>query len=246
MTSLTSYKKAYMPMVLSPEQGLKEEMELLDQVVTKQLEGGFKIWCCEKSIVVPKSLSRKPGFDRAVQTMAGLGWPVVIRQTGGDLVPQSPGLLNVTLVFKRKKRKGSIKETYEALCLPLIEALKSMGIDAGCSSIPGSFCDGDYNLVVGRQKLAGTAQRWRRVESAGKEEEFAVLVHAVILCSNDLPELWRVTNEFYSQCDIDQYVEYTKHVSVAGLVGEKQTSETDLLEVLSLNISRELELFLSK
>ena len=243
MMDVTSNNSGYVPRLLSPEQGLKEEMELLDLVASNQLQCGYKIWCCEQSIVVPKSFTRKPGFDRAVLEMHKRGWPVVIRHTGGDLVPQSPGLLNVSLVFKQKKHKGSIKYTYEALCSPLISALKNLGIDASCSAIPGSFCDGDYNLVVNGQKIAGTAQRWKRITPSENMDEFAVLVHAVILCGKELHKLWRVTNDFYAQCSVEQYVEFTKHISVSELVNTKLYNK-NITEELTKYISQELDKYL--
>ncbi|MGF1863978.1 hypothetical protein L4D15_01710 [Enterovibrio norvegicus] len=228
--------------VISPEQGLREESLLLEKVANNELTSGYKIWRCHSSIVVPRSLSQKEGFDHAADALSRLGWPVVVRQTGGDLVPQSPGSLNVTLVFKRQKDKGSIADTYLALCLPIINALAQMGINARCEAIPGSFCDGDYNLVVGGKKLAGTAQRWRRVKSTDNKNEFAVLVHAVILCSGDLQERWRVTNAFYTHCGIDKRIEFSKHTSVSQLKTSVAISDEERLQELTKKISHELNI----
>ncbi|MDD1792235.1 hypothetical protein L4D06_21840 [Enterovibrio makurazakiensis] len=230
--------------VISPERGLHEESLLFEKVANNELTSGYKIWRCQPSIVVPRSLSQKEGFRHAVDAMSGMGWPVFVRQTGGDLVPQSPGSLNVTLVFKRHKDKGSIKDTYLALCLPIINALAKMGISAHCAPIPGSFCDGDYNLVVGDQKLAGTAQRWRRVKSAENKNEFAVLVHAVILCSGNLQERWQVTNAFYAHCGIDKKIELTKHTSVAQLKPSASISDEERLKQLATTISQELNIII--
>lgn len=232
------------PLLLSAQEGLQQELELLEQVATNRLEQGCRIWRCRRAMVVPTSVSRKQGFGRAVQALEEQGWPVIVRKTGGDLVPQSPGLLNVSLAFRQRRRKGSIDSSYQALCQPLIAAFNALGIDAYCASVPGAFCDGDYNLVVDGQKLAGTAQRWRRIESSSEGEgDFAVLVHAVILCRDELPELWRITNDFYRHCGIERYIEYTKHVSVSKLLSEPKTiSDQTLISHLANVISEQITL----
>lgn len=232
---------APVPALLSPEQGLQQELELLERVATGRQAMGFRIWRCRRALVVPASVKRKEGFARASRLLERKGWPVIVRKTGGDLVPQSPGLLNVSLAFRQQRGRGSIEETYQALCRPLIAAFGALGIDAYCASVPGSFCDGDYNLVVEGQKLAGTAQRWRRIASSD-EGDFAVLVHAVILCRDDLPELWRITNDFYRHCDIGRYVEFTKHVSVSDLLSAPDSvSDPTLMAHLARAISEQIE-----
>ncbi|MEH6471119.1 MAG: hypothetical protein V7752_07705 [Halopseudomonas sp.] len=232
------------PVLLSPQEGLQQELELLELVANNRLEHGFRIWRCRRAMVVPASISRNPGFERASRVLEEKGWPVIIRKTGGDLVPQSPGLLNVSLVFRQRRSKGSIDASYQALCRPLIAAFKSLGIDAYCASVPGAFCDGDYNLVVDGQKLAGTAQRWRRIASSGDGNgDSAVLVHAVILCRDELPELWGISNDFYRHCGIERYVEYTKHVSVSELLSEPKTiSDQTLMSRLFQVISEKIKL----
>ncbi len=233
---------APVPALLPADKGLQQELELLDLVASNRLDLGFRLWRCQRALVVPASVSRKAGFTRATRALETQGWPVIIRKTGGDLVPQSPGLLNVSLAFRQRRVKGSIEASYNALCQPLIAAFKSMGIDAYCASVPGSFCDGEYNLVVEGQKLAGTAQRWRRLDSGG-DGDFAVLVHAVILCRDDMPELWSITNDFYRHCDINRVVEYSKHVSVSDLLSEpKSISDLTLVSHLAKVISEKIEL----
>ncbi|MEH6628183.1 MAG: lipoate--protein ligase family protein [Motiliproteus sp.] len=240
--SVHSWNKPGANEIFEPMQGLKQELELLDLVATNKLESGCRIWRCHRAMVVPTSISKKPGFARASQALADQGWPVIIRKTGGDLVPQSPGLLNVSFAFRQKRERGSIHETYQALCRPLITAFNKLGIDAYSASVPGAFCDGEYNLVVEGQKLAGTAQRWRRISSShGENGGFAVLVHAVILCRDELPQLWRAANDFYRHCGIDQYVEYTKHVSVSDLLPESQVFSNDaFISTISKAIYEEL------
>ncbi|TDW55261.1 lipoate--protein ligase family protein [Oceanimonas baumannii] len=207
-----------LPPLLLPEQGLAREQQLLDRVVRNERGYGFLLWRSRRGLVVPTASSRLPGFELAGQRLARRGWPLVLRQTGGDLTVQSPHLLNVAMVFILNPVPGAIGQAYQRFCQPLLAALADMGIDAYCGAVPGAFCDGDYNLVVDGRKLAGTAQRWRKVKGL---EAQAVLAHAAILCDEDEGELCRLTNDFYRYCRQPRRVREDRHVTVSRLMGLK-------------------------
>lgn len=207
-----------LPPLLLPEQGLAREQQLLDRVVRNERDYGFLLWRSRRGLVVPTASSRLPGFELAGQRLARRGWPLVLRQTGGDLTVQSPHLLNVAMVFTLNPVPGAIGQAYQRFCQPLLAALADMGIDAYCGAVPGAFCDGDYNLVVDGRKLAGTAQRWRKVKGL---EAQAVLAHAAILCDEDEGELCRLTNDFYRYCCQPRRVREDRHVTVSRLMGLK-------------------------
>lgn len=195
-------------------------MALLSAVSRGDIRAGFLIWRCSKSLVVPQRLTRRPQFAMASARMALDGWPVQVRATGGDLTPQSPGLINVALAFRSKRHKGAIEDSYMTLCHPLIGYLAELGITAECASVNGAFCDGDYNLVVEGRKLAGTAQRWRQLDPGISESsnEFAVLSHAVVLCEAELDWLWQAGNTFYHQCGMEASIQGDRHVALSELL----------------------------
>ncbi|NVK39787.1 MAG: lipoate--protein ligase family protein [Oceanospirillaceae bacterium] len=215
--------------ILDPHEGLRREMALLQSVVDGGREAGVLLWRCAPSIVVPRRLTHKPGYNRACKAMGGRGWPVIVRDTGGDLTPQSPGLINVALAFRQRRAEGGIRDSYLKLCNPLIDCLRGLGIETYCASVEGAFCDGDYNLVVDGRKLAGTAQRWRKLSPAtgAADDMFAVLAHAVILVDEDLDTLWRVGNAFYRHCGLEARIDERLHVSLAELVPEADSPLLD-------------------
>lgn len=219
MYALTSTHTVNVP-VYSAEEGLGREMDLLDAVASGKRQAGFMLWRCQRSLVVPRNLANRPRFASACDRMNERGWPVVVRQTGGDLTPQSPGLLNVAMVFRQQRHTGAIHDSYQQLCAPLIRALDTLGIQAYCNSVQGAFCDGDYNLVVDGKKLAGTAQRWRhlRNEVPSRTSDHAVLAQAVILVDEKLTRLWHIGNEFYRACDIDYRIEPQRHIALSELL----------------------------
>ncbi len=207
------------PRVLSPVEGLRREMDLLHQVASAAPRSGHLIWRCQRSIVVPRSFSALKGFGAGERAMADRGWPVAVRETGGDVTPQSPGLLTVALAFSRPSGRGfGIRDAYEVLCSAIIEALKAFGVTASCGPVPQSFCDGEFNLAVGGRKIAGTAQRQRRIEGRGGcGRDRAILVHAVILCDDDLPALIHAANDFYRNCGVTRVLRRDRHVTLAEL-----------------------------
>jgi len=111
------------------------------------------VWVPEMSI----SLSRREA--------ARLDWdgysdePIGIRGTGGTAVPQGPGTANITL-FTRHDSAPDITSFYAKMCVALQDGFEALGLHTTIGARPGSFCDGDYNILLDDKKLAGTAQRW--------------------------------------------------------------------------------------
>lgn len=116
------------------------------------------VWVPARSI----SLSRREaerldldGFDAE---------PLGVRGTGGTAVPQGPGTANITL-FTRHKQTPGITEFYREMCASLMKGFMTLGLETEIGANPGSFCDGDFNLLYQGRKLAGTAQRWCRAKN---------------------------------------------------------------------------------
>lgn len=143
-------------------EGLAAEMALLDAVASGAPASAF-LWRAEaRALVLPERFTRTEGHAATAQACAAAGWPVIPRRTGGGITPQGPGVLNAALAFSTGPgRSRTIRESYDAICAPLAEALAALGIAAEAAPVEGSFCDGDYNLAVAGRKIVGTAQRWR-------------------------------------------------------------------------------------
>jgi lipoate-protein ligase A len=140
--------------------------------------------------------SRMPNFRAAQKVLAAQGWPVVIRCSGGSCVPQGAGVLNLSVIHPKVKG-WHLEDGYRLLCTLLREFLAEYDLDAATGDVPGSFCDGNYNLQVGGQKLVGTAQRW----AGGSRDSAAVLAHACLLVDLDLVEATEKINTLYALCN---------------------------------------------
>ena len=147
------------------------------------------LWSGEPALVVPRSCTTLPGWPAAAKAHR-----VLVRASGGGVVPQGPGLLNLSLVWRADADAGAPSGTeaiYRTLCDELVSALAQLGIAAAPQAVQGSFCDGRFNLAVAGRKLVGTAQSWRRMAGVP-----VVLAHAVIVVDADPQALTEAANAF--------------------------------------------------
>jgi lipoate-protein ligase A len=169
-----------------------QEIEWLNAAL--EGESSAVLWQGARGLVVPGSYRRHADFEPVCAQFAARGWPVRVRRSGGGLVPQGPGIVNVSLAYATAgPAHGGFDAVYLHLCGVLARALQALGIEAGPRTVTGSFCDGRYNLAVGTRKIAGTAQYWRRAK-----DRHAVLAHALLLVDADVEQLTHVTNQLES------------------------------------------------
>lgn len=153
--------------------------------------GTAALWTGARGLVAPAGYRHLPGVHRPDLVP---GWPVRLRSSGGGVVPQGPGILNLSLAYDPGGPLAECAEpVYRHLCALLAQALAALGIASFASAVAGSFCDGRFNLACGDpdrpRKLAGTAQRWR--SASGRQ---AVLAHAVLLLDTDPGEITAAVN----------------------------------------------------
>ena len=174
---------------------------------------GWLLWQTEGCIVVPRSHATNARFTDAAAASAQRGYPVQVRDTGGSAVVQGPGVLNLSLAFMAAAGvRDRIGATYRALCAPLIDALRRRGVEAANAAVPGTMCDGAYNVVVAGRKLAGTAQRWRSLGRA-RPGEHAVLAHLALFLDVDHAAAAAAINAFYAGLGMESRVEPQRHIN---------------------------------
>jgi len=156
------------------------------------------VWEPAQGLVVPRTYRRHENFETVCARLARRGWPVTVRMSGGGVVPQGPGILNLSLAYACDAPPLRASDAaYELLCAMLCKALLVFGIEARPQAVQGSFCDGRYNLACGPRaaprKVAGTAQLWRRVRTNDASVQ-VVLAHALLLATADTTVLTRKAN----------------------------------------------------
>lgn len=213
--------------------GLQAEMDLLPAPHAAH-DTQSLVWRTSQSLVVPASFAARPGFREAVAASQERGWPVASRATGGGTTPQGEGILNVCLALSPTSRP-SIHAAYRRICMPLQSAFRELGMRTSCRAVPGSFCDGEFNIVHKGQKLVGTAQRWR----AGRPGVgHRILVHALILQSANVREVVQAINAFHQDLGLDVRVHPHAHTSLDA--AGSTISEVAFAELLTSHINESL------
>lgn len=201
------------------------------------------IWQAARSLVVPRTYRRFSAFDATCARFAQRGWPVAVRQTGGGIVPQGPGILNLSLAYRVEGAPMRHSEPgYQLICKVLADALAHVGIDAFPAAVEGSFCDGRYNLAVtgvhGPVKIAGTAQMWRRIP--GTVQSHVGLVHALILVDVDCARVTALANEFEAALGSARRYRSDRVTSLAATSANARALGHDLLPTLQRHLEQQL------
>jgi lipoate-protein ligase A len=153
------------------------------------------LWQAPAGFVVPRRYTLLPGWAARPADVR-----VEVRASGGGLVPQGPGLWNLSLVWPvpapsanapPSAMPSGTQTIYRAMCDELAAAFARLGVQATAEPVDGSFCDGRYNLAVAGRKLVGTAQAWRRI--AGRP---IVMAHAIVVVDADPEALTAEANAY--------------------------------------------------
>ncbi len=177
----------------------------LDTVIALDVASGkrpptVRLWrhSNEPGIVVSKKDVAGPLGQRAIEQVHEIGYEVYVRHTGGTAVPHARGVLNLSMMFPRSVNSGTTDDYYRILCQPQIDWLATYGIVAGTGEVPGSYCDGKYNVIVDGKKLVGTAQSWRGgLAGIASRHPGYVLAHACIMVDVNLNWGVQLINQFY-------------------------------------------------
>ncbi|WP_354684577.1 lipoyl protein ligase domain-containing protein [Cupriavidus necator] len=199
---------------------LQDELALLDLAAQGRQVAG--LWEAPLSLVVPRTYQRHAAFEAARAEFARQGCPVFLRMSGGGLVPQGPGILNLSLAYAVGRPPGALSDAvYQHLCEVIGTALQSLDVETHWQAVAGSFCDGRYNLAWGppgaARKIAGTAQYWRRAPAAMQApdgQRHLVLAHAVLLVTADPEQINARANAFEAAIDSGRRYDAGKIVSV--------------------------------
>lgn len=204
---------------------LQGELALLDHAA--RTGPVAQLWEAPTSLVIPRSYLRQPGIDAARADFAARGYPVWLRMSGGGLVPQGPGILNVSLAYAVPRGAATWMEpVYLHLCEVIADGLREVGVETHWQAVEGSFCDGRYNLAWGpgdtARKIAGTAQYWRRAPADVQSpdgQRHLVLAHAILLVDADPVEINARANAFEAAIGSGRHYDPAKVVSVKEAAG---------------------------
>jgi len=209
--------------------GLQAEQDLLASVCAGDAEYGLLLWRpVDRALVMPRRMSRLAGFEHATEVLAASGWPILLRESGGEPVPQSPAVVNIALVYAQPQHdndRDRIEKAYSRLCQPICDVLTELGGAASLGEVDGAFCDGRFNVNLDGRKMVGTAQRWRQSQGGRRP---VVLAHGALLLDNEREQMVEAVNRFNQICDQEQRVRASSHIAL-----DEAFPKADVLERLA-------------
>jgi lipoate-protein ligase A len=165
----------------------------------------YRIWENGRALVITPREARLPAAEAAAGAARAEGWPVVSRDSGGTAVPHGPGIVQASLLLGQDGLAAhALDAVYEALCAPVRRALATLGIAVEYGEVPGSFCDGRFNLVAHGRKIAGTSQRWRGGLAPTHRPGASVVAHMVLFVEADMAEATAAVNRFYERAGAEE------------------------------------------
>ncbi|QHF05271.1 lipoate--protein ligase family protein [Pseudomonas asturiensis] len=208
------------------EKGLQIEQDLLASVGAGESDHGLLFWRPnDRALVMPRRMSRLPGFVEASETLSDNGWPILLRETGGEPVPQSSATVNIALVYAHPSTdvdRDRIETAYRRLCQPILDLLVELGGQASLGEVEGAFCDGRFNVNLNGRKMVGTAQRWRQSQGGSRP---VVLAHAALLLENERVPMVAAVNRFNELCELDARVRAESHIALQEVFAQEDVLE---------------------
>jgi octanoyl-[GcvH]:protein N-octanoyltransferase len=179
----------------NPEDGFGLQQAVLEEVASGERGPTALIWTSSPYVGVTRPETRLPGFEKAMRAATDLGFPVLIRSSGGGAVAANEGSISFSLTFPVEDLRQGLYERYAEGVELISAALQRIGVDAEVGAVEGEFCSGAHSVRSGGPwgvKHAGLAQRVTRR---------AARLEALVLVS-ETGELVRLLQRFYDALDL--------------------------------------------
>jgi lipoate-protein ligase A len=173
-----------------PEDGLGLQQAVLEEVASGERGPTTLVWTSPRYVGATRAETRLPGFEAARRAAEMLGFPVLVRNSGGGAVAANEGSISFSLTSPVEDLRQGLFERYAEGVDLVVAALRRVGVEAEGGEVNGEFCPGAHSVRSGgRQgvKHAGLAQRVTRR---------AARLEALILVSNTA-QLILVLERFY-------------------------------------------------
>jgi len=149
----------------NPEDGFGLQQAILEEVATGERGPTALVWSSSPYVGATRPETRMDGFARAARSVEALGFPVLVRNSGGGAVAANGGSLSFSLTMPVGDLRHGLYERYADGVDLVSSALRRVGVEAEGGEVEGEFCPGAYSVRSGGWrgvKHAGLAQRVTR------------------------------------------------------------------------------------
>ena len=173
-----------------PEDGFGLQQAVLEEVAAGARGPAALIWTSPRYLGATRQETRLSGFAAATEAASELGFPVLVRNSGGGAVASNRGSLSFSLTFPVEDLRHGLYARYSEGLDLIASALGRVGVETERGEVEGEFCPGAYSVRSGGPrgvKHAGLAQRVTRR---------AARLEALLLVS-ETQEIRAVLERFY-------------------------------------------------
>jgi octanoyl-[GcvH]:protein N-octanoyltransferase len=147
---------------------------IFDQVASGTRPATVSITPSTRHVGVTRRDTFRPGFADAVEAAGEMGYPVLVRSSGGGATAADLGTFGFSIIRPADERESNrgIKDRYEEAASFVLAVFSRLGVKAEVGEVRDEFCPGDHSVRVGDRengmKIVGIAQRiTRRATSVG-------------------------------------------------------------------------------
>ncbi len=148
-----------------PEDGFGLQQVVLEEVAARDRGPTALVWTSSRYVGATRPETRLLGFGEARRRAESLGFPVLVRNSGGGAVAANGGSISFSLTLPVTDLRHGLYERYAEGVDLVSSALRRIGVEAEGGEVAGEFCPGAYSVRSGGQqgiKHAGLAQRVTR------------------------------------------------------------------------------------
>src|ERR671911_754773 len=147
---------------------------VFDQVAGGTRPATVSITTSTRHVGVTRRDTFRPGFEDAVRASGEMGYPVLVRSSGGGATAADRGTFGISIIrpSDETESRRAIGERYDEAAALVLGAFSRLGVLAEVGEVREEFCPGDHSIRVGDgeggMKIVGIAQRiTRRATSVG-------------------------------------------------------------------------------
>ena len=110
-----------------PEEGFGLQQALLEEVAAQERGPTALMWTSSRYVGATRQETRLPGFAAVTEAASGLGFPVLVRNSGGGAVAANRGSLSFSLTFPVEDLRHGLYERYSEGLDLIASALRRIG-----------------------------------------------------------------------------------------------------------------------
>jgi len=141
---------------------------IFDQVAGGSRPATVSITPSTRHVGVTRRDTFRPGFRDAVRAAGEMGYPVLVRSSGGGATAADRGTFGFSIIRPADEKESGrgIRERYDEAAALVLGAFSRLGVMAEVGEVRDEFCPGDHSIRVGDgeggMKIVGIAQRITR------------------------------------------------------------------------------------